>query len=162
MQRRNGIIAFAALSCFLLCGATAPEGCPSGSQPIGPSSGEIVGVTVGVVAVVVFGTIAIVGINHSHHVIKGCVTAGPDGIELHTEDTHKIYALAGITANVKVGDIVKVNGSKNKHQKDSAGDEDFMVQKIGRDYGPCKAALAAQTAAATPAASTSAAPTPAP
>jgi hypothetical protein len=161
MQRRNGIIAFAALSCFLLCGATAPEGCPSGTQSIGPSNGEVVGAIVGVVAVIAVGTIVIVEVNKSHHVIKGCVTAGPDGIEVHNDGDQKIYALTGITANVKVGDIVKVNGSKNKHQKDSAGDEDFVVQKIGRDYGPCKAALAAQASAATPA-STPAASTAAP
>ena len=162
MQRRNGIIAFAALSCFLLCGATAPQGCPSGTGSIGPSKGEVVGAVVGVIAVIAVGTIVIVEVNKSHHVIKGCVTAGPDGIEVHNDGDQKIYALTGVTANVKVGDIVKVNGNKNKHQKDSAGDEDFTVQKINRDYGPCKAALAAQTAAATPAASTPATPTSAP
>jgi hypothetical protein len=146
MQRRKGILAFAALSSFLLCGATtSPTAC--NSKPIGPSTGEVVGIGVGVVGGIAVGTIVLVEVHKSHHTVKGCVTAGPDGLEVHNEGDQKVYALTGITANVKPGDIVKLNGDKEKHQKDSAGDVDFMIQKISRDYGPCKVALAAPPAA---------------
>ena len=80
------IIAFTALSSFLLCGATSPSGCPSGGFSIGPSKGEVVGVAVGVGAAIAVGTIVLVEVHKSHHTIKGCVTAGPnsaaDGINL--------------------------------------------------------------------------------
>jgi hypothetical protein len=151
MSRPNGIMAFAGLSSILLCGASSTQGCNDPNFNVGPSTGQIVGVAVGAGAVIAVGTIVIVEVHKSHHIIKGCVTAGPDGILVHNDGDRKIYALTGITANVKVGDIVKVNGNKNKKQKDSAGDEDFIVAKINKDYGPCKAALAAPPAAPAPA-----------
>jgi len=152
MLRRKGLVAVAGLSSLLLSGATSPTGCPSGQ--IGPSTGEVVGGAVAIGAVVVVGTVVLVEVHKSHHTIKGCVTAGPDGLRVHNQGDKKIYALTGVTANVKAGDIVKVHGDKNKHQKDSSGDEDFVVQSIGKDYGPCKAELvpaaSPTTARATP------------
>lgn len=148
MRRRHGILAFAGLSSFLLCGATSPTGCPSGSAP-GPSNGQVYGAVAGVAAVIAVGTIVAIEVHRAHHTIKGCVMVGPDGVLVRNEGDGRIYALTGITAHVKPGDIVRVRGNKNKKQRDSAGDEDFMVTKVSKDYGPCKAALAAQ-AAATP------------
>jgi hypothetical protein len=149
MHRRSGIVCFVVLGSFLMCGSTAPPGCaPSG--PIGPSDGEIIGGIVGVAAVIVVGTVVLVEVNKAHHTIKGCVTAGPDGLAVHTEGNGKVYALTGVTSNVKVGDVIKVHGSKQKGQKDSAGDQDFAVEKMGRDYGPCKADLASPAAAPQP------------
>jgi hypothetical protein len=155
MHRRRGIICFVALLSFLLCGATSPNGCTSSSPPpsIGPSNGEIIGAAVGISAGIVVGVVVLVEVNKSHHNLKGCVTAGPDGLTLHTEGNGKTYALTGVPANVKVGDVIQVHGSKSKGQKDSAGDQDFAVEKMSKDYGPCKALLAppAGTAAASPA-----------
>ncbi len=142
MQSRRGIVAFVALSSLLLCGATSPSGCNSSQDQIGPSKGEVDGIAVGIVAVIVVGTVVLVEVNKSHHNLKGCVTAGPDGLTLHTDGNSKVYALTGATANVKVGDVIKVHGSKSKGKKDSAGDQDFAVEKMSRDYGPCKALLA--------------------
>ena len=109
MQHRRGIICFVALSCFLLCVATSPTSCNTSQDQIGPSKGEVVGAVVGVVAVVVVGTVVLVEVNKSHHNLKGCVTAGPDGLTLHTEGNSKVYALTGVPANVKVGDVIKVH-----------------------------------------------------
>ena len=145
MSRRRGMSAFAALSSLLLCGATTPTGCQS-SGHIGPTTGEVVGATVGIVAVVVVGTVVLVEVHKSHHTVQGCVTAGPDGLKVHQKDSQKVYALTGVTANVKVGDVIKVHGDKVRGQKDSAGDQDFAVEQISRDYGPCKAELATPTA----------------
>ncbi len=146
MQRRNGIVAFAALSSVLLSGASSPSSC-SNSSSIGPSKGEVVGAAVGIGAAIAVGTIVLVEVHKSHHTIKGCVTAGPGGIEVQNERDKKIYALTGITANVKVGDIVQVQGNRNKDQKDSRGNGDFAVAKISRDYGPCRAATSTSTGA---------------
>jgi len=58
---------------------------------------------------------------------------------VQNDGDQKTYALTGITASIKVGDIVKVKGKKYKKQKDSAGNEEFMVTQVGKDFGPCKA-----------------------
>jgi hypothetical protein len=105
-----------------------------------------VGGIFGVAAVIVVGTVVLVEVNKSHHTVKGCVTAGPDGLAVHTEGNGKTYALTGVTANAKVGDVVKLHGSKQKGQKDSAGDQDFKVEKMSRDYGPCQTVLASPPA----------------
>lgn len=146
MNRRSGIVCFVILGILLTCGSTAPPAC---NEKIGPSDGEIIGGVIGVAAVIIVGTVVLVEVsNKSHHTVKGCVTAGPDGLTLHTEGNRKIYALTGVTANVKVGDVIKVHGSKLKSQKDTAGDQDFRVEKMSRDYGPCKAELAPPPATA--------------
>lgn len=154
MRRRSGIVCFAALSSFLLCGATSPPGCTSTPQkPIGPSTGEVVGIGVAVVATVVVATVVLVHVHNSHYSVRGCVTAGPDGLHLLENGSGKVYTLTGVTANVKPGDVIKLHGAKIKGQKDNAGDQDFAVESINRDYGPCKtmpappAATAATSAA---------------
>ena len=151
MRDRSGIVCFAALSSLLLCGASSPTGCTSApSGHIGPSTGEVVGAGVAVVATVVVATVVLVHVHNSHYSVRGCVTAGPDGLHLYENGSGKIYALTGVTANVKPGDVIKLHGAKVKGQKDSAGDQDFAVASINRDYGPCKALPAppAGTAAA--------------
>ncbi len=154
MQRRKGFVALAAFGSFLLSGASSPNGCTpssSGSNNNIPgtsiTTGQATAIVVGSAAAITVGTIVLVEVHKSHHRIKGCVTAGPDGLQVHNEGDLKVYALTGVTADVKVGDIVKLNGNKEKNQKDAAGDEDFMIQKMSRDYGPCKAVLAAPAAA---------------
>jgi hypothetical protein len=152
MQHRKGLVAFAALSTLLLSGASSPSGCTTNNNDqIGPSAGEVYGAAAGVAAVIVVGTVVLVEVHKSHHTVKGCVTSGPDGLQVHNERDQKVYALTGLTANVKIGDIVKLNGNKEKNQKDSAGDVDFMIQKMSRDYGPCSAMLAAPAATPGPA-----------
>ena len=136
MQYRRGIAVFVALSSLLLSRAN--------SQVFGPdipgtsiTPGEAIGIVVGSAAAITVVTVVLV--HNAHPTLKGCVTAGPGGMLMHNEGDQKIYALTGITASVKVGDIVKVKGKKPKKQKDSAGDQIFTVTQVGKDYGPCKA-----------------------
>ena len=133
MFRRTGIFSMIAVSLFLFCGQTAPATC---NTQIGPSKGEVIGV--GVAAGAVIATVVLVEVNHSHHTIKGCVFAGPNGVEIRTDNGTKTYTLAG-DPNVKVGDLVKLHGTKIKKVKDSTGDQTFTVEKLNKDYGPCKA-----------------------
>jgi hypothetical protein len=152
MHRRKGLVAFAALSSVLLSGAGSPSSCNSNNNIPGTSltTGQATAILVGSAAAIAVGTIVLVEVHKSHHRIKGCVTAGPSGLLVHNEGDQKVYALTGLTASVKVGDIVKLNGNKEKNQKDAAGDVDFMIEKMSRDYGPCKAALAAPPPASAP------------
>ena len=136
-NRRLGIAAFAGLAVLLCSGSTAPPGCQGGfSGGIGPSTGEVVGAAVGVGAVIAVAIIVPVEISHSHHTLSGCVITGSSGLELRTSDS-KTYALEGAAASIKVGDRVKLHGSKAKKTKDTAGDEVFRVEKLNRDYGSC-------------------------
>ncbi len=141
ISRRMGIAAFTVLGVLLCSGATAPTGCPSGSGSIGPSEGEVVGAAVGVVAAVTVVVVVLVEANKSHHTLNGCVSAGANGLELETSDA-KRYTLEGDAASVKVGDHVKLRGSKVKKTKDSSGDQVFKVQKLNKDFGPCPAPTA--------------------
>lgn len=148
MNHRSGIIAFAALSSLLLSGATSTNGCNSGSFSVGPSKGEVAGAVIGAGAVIAVGTIVLVKVHNSHHTIQGCVTAGPNGVQVLNKSDHKLYTLSGLSNGVKVGDVIKVHGDKQKHAKNSTGDEKFVVQKINRDYGPCPDAPTAQAGVA--------------
>ncbi len=136
MQFQRGIVALVVLSSLLLSRAN--------SQVLGPdipgtsiTPGQAIGIVVGSAAAITI--VAIVLVHNSHPTLKGCVTAGPGGMLVHNEGDQKTYALTGTTASLKVGDIVKVKGKKYKKQKDSAGNEEFAVTQIGKDYGPCKA-----------------------
>ena len=131
----------AILTVFLLCGAQSPQGCNTSNTNynIGPSKGEVTAAAVGVVAVIAVGTVVLVEVHKSHHMVKGCVSSGPNGIEVTTEgDKPKTYVLEGNMATVKTGDLVRFHGNKVKKTKDSTGDQTFQVQKISKDYGPCK------------------------
>jgi hypothetical protein len=139
-RRRVGIAAFAGLTIFLCSGATSPTACPSGN--IGPSSGEIIGVGVAAVAVVGVGVVVAVEVSKNHHTLNGCVVSGPAGIEIVTSDS-KRYSLEGNAASIKVGDRVKIHGSRVKKTKDTAGDQVYRIDQLKKDYGPCPASMTA-------------------
>lgn len=101
---------------------------------IGPSGGAIVGAAVGIGAVVTIGVV--LAVNHSHHVVSGCVVSGPDGLKLQTSDS-KTYALEGDTVDLKAGDRVKIRGSRVKKTKGVTGPDVFKVEKLNKDYGAC-------------------------
>ena len=122
MQYRRGIVAFAGMGLLLLGRAN--------SQTLGPNipgtsitPGEAVGIVVG--SAVAITVVTVVLVHNAHPTLKGCVTAGPGGMLMHNDGDQKTYALTGITASVRVGDVVKVKGKKYKKQKDSAGNEEF-------------------------------------
>jgi hypothetical protein len=148
MFRRTGIVSILCLTVFLLSGATAPQSCTN-SQPlsIGPSKGEVIGAAVAVVAVITVGTVVLVEVHKSHHTIRGCVTAGPAGLQVIDTEHSRTYNVTGVTTNVKVGDVVRLHGNKQKKIKGEPG-QSFVIQKIGKDYGPCKISPAQSTAAA--------------
>jgi hypothetical protein len=136
MNYRRGVVGFVVLSSLLLSRANA--------QVFGPdipgtsiTPGQAIGIVVGSAAAITIVTIVLV--HHSHPTLKGCVTAGPGGMLVENNGDQKTYALTGGTASVRVGDIVKVKGKKYKKQKDSAGNVEFAVTQVGKDYGPCKA-----------------------
>ncbi len=139
LNRKFGIAAFGCLAVLLCSGATAPAGCTSNSSSdsIGPRQGEVIGAAVGVGAAIAVAVVVLVEVNHSHHSLSGCAISAPNGLELQTSDS-KSYALVGDAASIRVGDRVKLKGSKVKKTKDTTGDQIFRVAAINKDYGPCK------------------------
>lgn len=134
LGRRVGIGAFAALTALLCSGSTSPTQC-QGCQ-IGPSNGEVVGAAVGIGAVIAVAIIVPVEISRGHHILTGCIVTGANGLELRTSDA-KTFALEGDAAGIKVGDKVRIHGSKIKKTKDNTGSGVFTVDQIKRNYGPC-------------------------
>jgi len=135
---RLGIAAFAGLAVLLCSGSTAPVACTGSTGNIGPSTGEVAGAAVGIGAAIAVAIIVPVEISRSHHMLTGCVFSGPTGLDLQTSDS-KTYALEGDAANIKVGDRVKLHGSKAKKTKDNSGSQVFKIKNLSKDYGPCKA-----------------------
>ena len=139
MQLRRGVVAFVALGSLLLCRANS-QSLGNNIPGTNLSAGQALGIVIGSAAAITVVTVVLV--HNAHPTLKGCVTAGPGGMLVQNEGDQKTYALTGITARVTVGDIVKVKGKKHKKQKDGAGNEEFTVTQVGKDYGPCKGPVA--------------------
>jgi len=122
------------LTSFLFCGMTAPQQCNTSSN-----NGHGTAIAVAVVAGIAVGTVVIIAVHSSHHNIKGCAYSDKDGLHIKDGDTAKNFVLTGATPNIKVGDIVKVHGSKVKQTKGEPGDQTFVVEKLSKDYGVCAA-----------------------
>ncbi len=93
-----------------------------------------VGAGIGIGAVVA--VVVVVAVNHNHHFMSGCVRSGSNGLELQTTDSTTV-ALEGDAAGIKVGDRVKIHGSKVKKTKGAPGFDAFRVDQLKKDYGPC-------------------------
>jgi hypothetical protein len=133
MDRRKGIVSMVALTSFLFCGMTAPQGCDNNNNGHGTA------IAVTAVAVVAVGAVIVIAVHSSHHNLKGCAYSDKDGLHIKDGDTAKDFVLTGATPNIKVGDVVKVHGSKVKKPKGEAGDQTFVVEKLSKDYGVCPA-----------------------
>ena len=136
-NRFRGIATVTALALFLCTSASAKlEGQQGLVPPIDICNGcgtAAVGIVAGVAAVGI-----VIAVNHSHHVLKGCVYSAPNGLELLTSDK-QTYLLEGNAADIKAGERVKLHGSRKKtkdHRKS------FTVQKVSKDYGACNVNLA--------------------
>jgi hypothetical protein len=144
--RRTGATSMICLASYCLCGATDPQGCQTQNTNIGPSKGQVTAAVVGTVAVIAIGTVVLVEVHKSHHTVKGCVSAGLGGVVVTTlSEKPKTFVLEGDVASVRVGDLVQFHGNKVKKTKDSSGDQTFEVQKIKKDFGPCKLLPSAPT-----------------
>jgi len=147
MRSRFAVVLSLALTSFLLCGATAPEGCQPQPQP---SFAGPIAAGAAIAGGVALGTVILIEVHNSHHTVKGCVTGGPNGLQVRNESDMETYTLTGASASTRVGDRVRLHGSKDKKPKDSTADRTFVVEKMTRDYGPCKLAVAPHASAPSP------------
>jgi hypothetical protein len=136
MIRPTGIASMVALA-LLTTGHGTPMVSCNQTPPPSHTGAEAAGIAI--VAGVVIGTVVLVEIHHGNHTVRGCVSLGPNGPQVLNDGDKKTYTLVGVKVNTKVGDRVKLHGSKDKKKKDSAGDSTFVVESISRDYGACPA-----------------------
>lgn len=71
--------------------------------------------------------------------ITGCAVTGPNGLTLQNEGDQQTFLLVGDSATIKPGDRIRVKGKKKKKVAGSTT-RTFIVEKISKDFGPCKAA----------------------
>ena len=133
---------FPGIAASLLLVSGTSNSCNSSNTQIGPSGGEVAGAIVGVSAVIV-GGIVLVEVHHSHHTLKGCVSSTPDGLSI-IDSNGRSYVVTGNSGGLKVGDQVRLHGSKEKQK--GTTERSFVVEKISKDYGPCKNAASAAAA----------------
>jgi DNA-directed RNA polymerase subunit E'/Rpb7 len=123
------------IAVVLVCLSLLATPLPVKAQKI-VSNGQIAGAIVGLAAAGV-----VIGVGTYYLLrkasIKGCVVATQNDIELRNERDQQTYMLMGDTADIKAGDRVRVKGKKKR--KDSSAGRTFLVEKLDRNYGPCKA-----------------------
>lgn len=141
--RRRGTqrVVALALASLVCCTAVGPTGCTTGplqssSGGFGPSGAAVtaaaIGVGAGVVGVVIL-------VHHNSHTRKGCILSGPNGLEVRSDST--TLDITGVTASAKVGDLYRLHGSMTKRAKHATGNRTFVVEKVGKDFGPCQAPI---------------------
>ncbi|HEY0760245.1 MAG TPA: hypothetical protein VGD59_13420 [Acidisarcina sp.] len=114
------------------CGPGSSSNC--NDQRIGPSGAEVAGIVIAAGAVVAVGVG--LGIEHSRHTIEGCVSGEAGSLEL-TKGAKRV-SLTGNIGAIKTGDLIKLHGSAVKKAKHSTAGDAFLVEKVSKDYGPCK------------------------
>jgi hypothetical protein len=130
---------FFRMGIFLLCLCLLPVQTPAQSGQIGISKGQGDAIIAGIAgAGVAIGIVIYFALSRPPS-IKGCAVIGPNGLELKNEGDGQTFQLLGITSDVKPGDRVRVQGKKKAISKSSSGNPTFLVEKLAKDYGACKA-----------------------
>jgi hypothetical protein len=101
-----------------------------------PTQGQADWIAVAVIAIGAAAALAIYFAVRPHHrSLTGCAVSGPTGLQLQSQGDQQPWALAGELAAIKPGERVRVSGKK---QKNSAGaPQQFLVEKLAKDYGSC-------------------------
>ena len=98
-----------------------------------PSYGHGAAIGAGVGAAVV-GAGAIYLITHRASTIVGCTEMADDGLSLRDDKTKRTLTLVPGAADVKLGERVELKG---KIKKSAAGNQNFLVKKVAKDFGEC-------------------------
>jgi hypothetical protein len=135
--RSQRLVAIALVS-LVGCVAVGGTGCANmpiqSSGGFGPSGAQVTAAAIGVGAAVV--GVAVL-VHHSNHTRKGCILSGPSGLEVQLGGESTVLELTGVTANARAGDVYRLHGSMGKKAKSVSGNRTFVVEKVGRDFGPC-------------------------
>ena len=72
---------------------------------------------------------------HKNTSMTGCAALNSDKLTLRNESDQQIYMLVGDIGYIKAGDRIHVSGKK---LIDTAGKPNFLVERVAKDYGPCR------------------------
>ncbi len=153
MKRRAEAVSSVALLTVLFGATEFLTGCCTQSQPCTqtgwwPSQGEEVAIGVAVGAGIGLASTAVAVHYHNEHTFKGCVSTGPNGLQLLNDKDKNTYSLVGVTADIRAGEKVKLHGEKKEQKRKHKGDpvnREFLVEKTTKDLGPCHLASDSQT-----------------
>lgn len=112
-------------------GAASTVGYGSSGSP-GYGHGAAIGIGVGAAAA---GTAAAYLLTHRTSKVTGCVQAADDGLRLTDAKTQKTLSLDTETADAKSGERVELKG---KIKKSAAGNQNFFVKSVTKDFGQCR------------------------
>ena len=130
------IIAKVAICALLVTAAAAPAAAQFQGDSLGISKSDTVWIGVAVAAIGAGIGIGIYyAVRHNHN-LTGCAVSGANGLRLQNEGDQQSYALIGEVAGIKSGDRVRVSGKKGKNN--AGAPRQFLVEKLGKDYGACK------------------------
>jgi len=110
---------------------------PRHAKAQGISGGQATAIFVGIIAVGAGLGVGVYLILHRPPSITGCAVTNGNGLTLAAEGDQQTYALSGDLTGIKPGTSVHVSGKK---KKDPSGAHLFIVNKVGKTYGPCEAA----------------------
>jgi hypothetical protein len=121
----------------VLCLSLLPTNIPArASDSLQTTANEIAGGIIAVTAAIAVVAVVLV-VHYKPATIKGCVASGPNGLELFDSSDKLTWELAGVTSDIKPGEVVKLKGKK-KHGKGGAPST-FTVKESGKNYGACPA-----------------------
>jgi hypothetical protein len=135
LKSRHRSTLFVVTICAVLATATAPTTAQSSTPIGGVTKSDVVwiGVAIGVIGAGI--GIGVVYAVHHGHSLNGCTVSGTGGLELQSQGDQHTYALVGKVTGIKPGERVRVSGKKTKM---SAGaPQQFIVEKLAKDYGSC-------------------------
>ena len=127
--------------CALFVAATAPSTAQSSTPIGGVTHSDAVWIGVAVAAIGVGVGIGIYYAVHHGHSLSGCAVSASDGLQLQNRGDGQTYTLSGEVAGIKPGDRVRVSGKKAKN---TGGPQQFVVEKLTKDYGVCTVQSPAQ------------------
>jgi hypothetical protein len=130
--RYRSIFAKAAV-CTLLV-TVAPR--PAAANSL-PTHSDIVWIGVGVGAIGAGIALGIYFAVHHNPTLTGCAVSTPNGLQLQSQGDQQTYALVGAVAGIKSGERIRVSGKEEK--KSVGANRQFIVEKLSKDFGSCRA-----------------------
>jgi hypothetical protein len=98
----------------------------------GYGHGAAIGIGVGAAAA---GAGAIYLMTHRANKVTGCIETANDGLHLTDDKTRRSLALIPGKADIKAGERVELKG---KIKKNAAGEQNFLVKSVMKDFGECR------------------------
>jgi hypothetical protein len=139
MTTRSGSIVAKALICALLTAFTATVNAQYGYQVTKSTETKVAFGVVGAGALVGVGVYFAI---HHGHSLTGCTVSGSNGLQLQSQGDQQTYKLVGEIAEIKPGERIHVSGKKQK--VNTAVPREFLVEKLNKDFAPCKMATDAR------------------